>query len=331
MTDRMAAFDASPGDGALSVFRRFPLVTSGLARLRSALIVLCSGLLLVSCQFPVLDPSGPIAAKEKQLILISTALMLLVVLPVIILTLFFVFWYRASNTRAHAMPNWAHSNAIEAVVWIVPLLIVIALGWLAWTTTHALDPYKPLEETDKPTLEIDVVALDWKWLFIYPEQNIASVNEVAFPIDRPVRFEITSDTVMNSFFIPGLAGQMYAMAGMRTQLSLIANKPGSFGGLSANYSGAGFSGMRFTALATSDADFEAWTRKVAAAGQPLDKAAYAELAKKRENSPVVYYAPGDPDLLVNLIKKYRHTPPPEPTGDTPAEASQTPPAAHADH
>ncbi|PKR89881.1 ubiquinol oxidase subunit II [Pleomorphomonas diazotrophica] len=300
--------------------------------MRPALIVLGTGLLLAACSSVILEPAGPIAAKEKQLILISTALMLLVVLPVIILTLFFAIWYRASNTRAHAMPNWAHSNAIEVVVWTVPALIVLALGWLAWTTTHALDPYRPLEETGKPTLEIDVVALDWKWLFIYPEQNIASVNEVAFPIDRPVHFEITSDTVMNSFFIPGLAGQMYAMAGMRTELSLIANRPGTFGGLSANYSGAGFSGMRFTALATSDEEFDAWTRKVAAAGRPLDETAYAELAKTRENSPVVYYAPGDPNLLVNLIKKYRHTPPPEPTGDKGADqVSETPPAAHADH
>lgn len=316
----------------MPVSQRLSFLTSRLAPLGSALIVLGTGLLLAGCNSVILDPAGPIAAKEKQLILISTALMLLVVLPVIILTLFFAIWYRVSNTRAHAMPNWAHSNAIEVVVWTVPALIVLALGWLAWTTTHALDPYRPLEETGKPTLEIDVVALDWKWLFIYPEQNIASVNEVAFPIDRPVHFEITSDTVMNSFFIPGLAGQMYAMAGMRTELSLIANRPGTFGGLSANYSGAGFSGMRFTALATSDEEFDAWTRKVAAAGQPLDEAAYAELAKKRENSPVVYYAPGDPNLLVNLIKKYRHTPPPEPTGDKGADqVSETPPAAHADH
>lgn len=316
----------------MSVSQRLSILTCRLARLRPALILIGIGFLLTACSSVILDPAGPIAAKEKQLILISTALMLLVVMPVIILTLFFAIWYRASNTRAHAMPNWAHSNAIEAVVWTVPALIVLALGWLAWTTTHALDPYRPLEENGKPTLEIDVVALDWKWLFIYPEQNIASVNEVAFPIDRPVHFEITSDTVMNSFFIPGLAGQMYAMAGMRTELSLIANRPGTFGGLSANYSGAGFSGMRFTALATSDEEFDAWTRKVAAAGRPLDEAAYAELAKKRENSPVVYYAPGDPNLLVNLIKKYRHTPPPEPTGDKGADqVSETPPAAHAEH
>ncbi|WP_370677980.1 ubiquinol oxidase subunit II [Pleomorphomonas sp. PLEO] len=284
------------------------------ARLRSASILLGFTLLSAGCRFAVLDPSGPIAAKEKQLILISTALMLLVVVPVIILTLVFAFWYRASNTRANAMPNWAHSNAIEVVVWTVPLLIVITLGWLAWTTTHALDPYRPIEGNGKPTLEIDVVALDWKWLFIYPEQNIASVNEVAFPVDTPVHFKITSDTVMNSFFIPGLAGQIYAMAGMRTELSLIANKPGTFEGMSANYSGAGFSGMKFKALASSDADFEAWTRKVAASGHPLDEPTYADLAKQRENSPVIYYAPGNAGLLRSLIDKYRHTPPPEHTG-----------------
>ncbi len=315
-----------PGTGVASFSKRLAPLKSGLSRLHAALVLLGFTLLSAGCRYPVLDPGGPIAAKEKQLILISTALMMLVVMPVIILTLFFAFWYRASNTRAHAMPNWAHSNAIEVVVWTVPLLIVITLGWLAWTTTHALDPYRPLEENGKKTLEIDVVALDWKWLFVYPEQNIASVNEVAFPIDRPVHFEITSDTVMNSFFIPGLAGQMYAMAGMRTELSLIASKPGTFGGLSANYSGAGFSGMRFNALATSEDDFEAWTRKVAAAGRPLDEAAYGELAKKRENSPVVYYAPGNPGLLMSLINKYRHTPPPDGAGETPSEqTSQTTP------
>lgn len=310
----MSDFKQRSGVGIVSFFRRLTPSRTRLTRLSSAFLLLGFALLSAGCRYAVLDPSGPIAAKEKELILISTALMLLVVMPVIILTLFFAFWYRASNTRAHAMPNWAHSNAIEVVVWTVPLLIVITLGWLAWTTTHALDPYRPLEGNGKKTLEIDVVALDWKWLFIYPEQNIASVNEVAFPVDTPVHFRITSDTVMNSFFIPGLAGQIYAMAGMRTELSLIANKPGTFGGLSANYSGAGFSGMRFNALATSDADFDAWTRKVAASGHPLDEAAFSDLANKRENSPVVYYAPGNAGLLQSLIDKYRQTPPPEHTG-----------------
>jgi len=310
----MSCLKYRPANNVASIFRRFLPGKSRLGRLRSASIVLGFALLLAGCRFVVLDPSGPIAAKEKQLILISTALMLLVVLPVIILTLIFAFWYRASNTRANAMPTWAHSNAIEVVVWTVPLLIVITLGWLAWTTTHALDPYRPLEGNGTPTLEIDVVALDWKWLFVYPGENIATVNEVAFPVDTPVRFQITSDTVMNSFFIPGLAGQIYAMAGMRTELSLIANKAGTFGGLSANYSGAGFSGMRFKALAMSPADFDAWTRKVASSGQPLDAAAFDDLARDKSNSPVVYYAPGNPGLLQGLIDKYRHTPPPEHAG-----------------
>lgn len=303
-----------PGIGVASFFKRPSPLKSRFTRLSSAFLLLGFALLSAGCRYTILDPSGPIAAKEKQLILIATALMLLVVLPVIILTVVFAFWFRASNTRANVMPNWAHSNAIEVVVWTVPLLIVITLGWLAWTTTHALDPYRPLEGNGKKTLEIDVVALDWKWLFIYPEQNIASVNEVAFPVDTPVHFRITSDTVMNSFFIPGLAGQIYAMAGMRTELSLIANKPGTFGGLSSNYSGAGFAGMRFNALATSDADFDAWTQKVAASSRPLDDTAFSDLAQKRENSPVVYYAPGNAGLLQSLIDKYRHTPPPEHTG-----------------
>lgn len=301
------------GDVAVSVIESLRRARSVLTRLRSASMVLCLALLTAGCRFPILDPSGPIAAREKQLILISTALMLLVVVPVIVMALLFAYLYRASNKRPHSMPDWARSNAIEAVVWIVPLLIVVALGSLAWTTTHALDPYRALEH-DGETLEIDVVALDWKWLFVYPEQNIASVNEVVFPVDTPVHFNITSDTVMNSFFIPGLAGQIYAMAGMRTELSLIASEPGTFGGMSANYSGAGFSGMRFKALATSPDEFEAWTRKVAASGRPLDEAAYERLAREKANAPVIHYAPGNPNLLQSLIDKYRHTPPPKTTG-----------------
>jgi cytochrome o ubiquinol oxidase subunit II len=298
----------------VSVIRHLKAYAAFLTRLRSALIFLGFALLTAGCRYAVLDPRGPIAAKEKELIIISTALMLLVVLPVIILTIVFAFWYRASNKRAKPMLDWAHSNAIEAVVWGVPLLIVMVLGTLAWTTTHALDPYRPLEENGKKTLEIDVIALDWKWLFVYPEQNIASVNEVVFPVDRPVRFEVTSDSVMNSFFIPGLAGQIYAMGGMQTRLSVIAHEPSSFVGRSTNYSGAGFSDMRFKAEAVSDADFDAWTRKVAATNRPLDAGAYAELAKPSIKNPVSYYAPGNPGLLQSLIDKYRHTPPPDQPG-----------------
>ncbi|MCM5557093.1 ubiquinol oxidase subunit II [Pleomorphomonas sp. JP5] len=300
----------------MSVIESLRRARSLLTRVGSASMVLCLALLAAGCRFPVLDPSGPVAAREKQLILISTALMLLVVVPVIVMALLFAYLYRASNKHPRSMPNWAHSNAIEAVVWIVPLLIVIALGSLAWTSTHALDPYRALEH-DGETLEVDVVALDWKWLFIYPKQNIASVNEVVFPVDTPVHFNITSDTVMNSFFIPGLAGQIYAMAGMRTELSLIASKPGTFGGMSANYSGAGFSGMRFKAVATSPDEFEAWTREVASSGRPLDAAAFDKLADEKANAPVIHYAPGNPNLLQSLIDKYRHTPPPKETG--PAE------------
>lgn len=293
----------------MSVFRRLRPTPTVLRRLRAASFTVAVALLSAGCRFTVLDPKGPIAAREKELILISTGLMLIVVIPVIVLTIVFAYWYRASNARAKSLPDWARSDAIEAVVWGVPLLIVIVLGSLAWTTTHALDPYRPLAADDK-TLVIDVVALDWKWLFVYPEQNVAAVNEVALPVGTPVRFEITSDAVMNSFFIPGLAGQIYAMAGMRTELGVIADEAGTFDGLSANFSGAGFSGMKFKALAMSRADFDAWIGKVREAGRPLDAAAYADLAKPSSNNPVAYYAPGSPALLQSLVDKYRNAPPP---------------------
>jgi cytochrome o ubiquinol oxidase subunit II len=279
-------------------------------RIKFAVMSLAVAILLGGCKLTLLDPKGPVGLDERNLILIATALMLIVVIPVIVLTLVFAWWYRASNAKATYLPKWAHSSAIEAVVWGVPLMIIIVLGWLAWTTTHQLDPYRPLAAKDK-TLVIDVVALDWKWLFVYPDKHIATVNEVAFPVGTPVEFHVTSDSVMNSFFIPGLAGQIYAMAGMQTKLSLIASEAGTFDGMSANYSGAGFSGMKFKALALPKKDYDAWVAKVRAKGKPLDAPSYAALAKPSSDNPAAYYAPADPGLFQGLIGKYmgtsRHT------------------------
>ncbi len=215
-------------------------------------------LLLASCRNAVLlNPGGAVGAQEKSLIITAALLMLIVVVPVIVLTLVFARKYRATNEKARYDPRWAHSAKIEAVVWLVPLAIVITLGVITWQSSHKLDPFRPLESGAKP-LTIEVVSLDWKWLFLYPEQGIASVNQVAFPSNVPVTFEVTSDSVMNSFFIPQLGSQIYSMAGMKTEVHLIADRPGIYDGMSANFSGAGFSHMSFKALAVSEKQFEDW-------------------------------------------------------------------------
>ncbi|HEY9347403.1 MAG TPA: ubiquinol oxidase subunit II, partial [Inquilinus sp.] len=230
--------------------------------------------LLGGCNMVVMSPSGDIAVQQRDLIVISTILMLLIIVPVIALTLFFAWKYRQSNKDAAYDPDWHHSTQLEVVIWSAPLVIIIALGALTWISTHTLDPYRPLERIDaertvaadvKP-LTVEVVALDWKWLFLYPEQGIATVNELAAPVDVPIQFKITSATVMNSFFVPALAGQIYAMAGMETKLHAVINKPGEYEGFSANYSGAGFSGMRFTFHGLAAGDFDAWVQKLKAEG-----------------------------------------------------------------
>ena len=209
--------------------------------------------LLGGCDFVVLAPAGDVAIQQRDLVVISTVLMLIIVLPVMALTIFFAWRYRQSNTAAPYEPEWDHSTQLELVIWSAPLLIIICLGALTWMGTHLLDPYrslgriaadKPIESKDA-SLNVEVVALDWKWLFIYPDYGVAAVNELAAPVDRPIRFRITASSVMNSFYIPALAGQIYAMPGMETKLHAVANKAGTYRGFSANYSGAGFSGMHF--------------------------------------------------------------------------------------
>ena len=257
--------------------------------------------MLSGCQWVVLDPKGPIGAQERSIIITATVLMLIVVVPVIALILIFAWRYRSSNEKAEYRPNWSHSNTIEAVVWLIPCIIVAALGVITWRTSHALDPYRPLDSKVKP-IRIDAVALDWKWLFIYPDQKVATVNEVAFPTNVPVEFHITSATVMNAFFIPQLGSQIYAMAGMQTQLHLLASAPGTYQGLSSNYSGDGFSGMTFKAIAVpSRQGFDAWVAKVKAAPRTLGAAAYEQLAKASENNPVAYYSRVQPDLFADIV------------------------------
>ncbi|GGP26667.1 hypothetical protein GCM10010971_24860 [Silvimonas amylolytica] len=230
--------------------------------------------------------------------------MLLVVVPVIILTFVFAWKYRASNTAAEYQPKWSHSGKIEAVVWIIPIIIVTGLSILSWKSTHKLDPYRPLESAVAP-VNVEVVSLNWKWLFIYPDLGIATVNELAFPKDTPVNFRITSDAAMNSFFIPQLGGQIYAMAGMETKLHLTAQEAGTYHGISANYSGAGFSGMKFNAIATETPEqFNAWVAHVKATGKPLDAQGYIGLTAPSENNPAAYYTLAEPRLFPAVLHKY---------------------------
>ncbi len=256
---------------------------------------LAGAALLAGCDIPVLDPKGPIGSEERSIILWSTVLMLIIVVPVIIMTLAFAWRYRASNETASFAPDWEHSTRIELVVWLVPCLIVGALGVITWNSTHKLDPYRQIVSDTKP-IEVEVVSLDWKWLFIYPELHVASVNELAFPVGTPVHFRLTSGSVMNSFFIPQLGSQIYTMAGMESQLSLLADQPGDYTGLSANFSGDGFSDMQFKARALTSDAFEAWVATARASGQSLTPETYKTLSQPTEQAPVSYYG----DVSVNV-------------------------------
>ncbi|MFJ7885772.1 ubiquinol oxidase subunit II [Pseudomonas sp. NPDC096917] len=286
------------------------------------LLPLFGTLLLGGCNMTLLDPVGQVGIEERNLIITATLLMLLVVVPVILMTLIFAWKYRASNKDATYAPKWSHSTKIEVVIWTVPILIIIALGVITYKSTHALDPYRPLESDVKP-ITIEVVSLDWKWVFIYPEQGIATVNKIVFPANTPINFRITSDAVMNSFFIPGLGGQIYAMAGMTTKLHLIANKNAEMDGISANYSGAGFTGMKFKAIATSQADFDAWVSEVKASPKQLDNAEYAALTKPSQNNPVELYSSVTPNLFQTIIDKYEGMNPGKPVKHEKKEVSGT--------
>lgn len=267
--------------------------------------------LLSGCDTVVMSPSGDIAAQQASLIVWATILMLIIVVPVIALTLLFAWRYRASNKSATYAPDWDHSTSLELIIWAAPLAIIIALGALTWVSTHQLDPYRPLERIDegKPVpagvepLVVEVVAMDWKWLFFYPEQGIAVVNQLAAPVDRPIKFKITSTTMMNSFYIPALAGQIYAMGGMETQLHAVINKEGSYDGFSANYSGEGFSDMRFKFLGMSENNFDQWVAKIKTDGNSLSRNVYKSLEKPSENNPVQYYSEVAPDLYDAILNR----------------------------
>jgi cytochrome o ubiquinol oxidase subunit II len=262
--------------------------------------VIAAATLLPSCKpAGVLNPQGPIASAERLLLINSTAIMLVVVIPVIVATLAFAWWYRSSNTHATRSLDESYEGRLEFVVWSIPALTVILLGGVIWIGSHQLDPRAPIPGTSEP-LRVDVVALDWKWLFIYPDQGVAAVNQLVIPAGTPVEFRLTSATVMNSFFVPQLGSQIYAMGGMTTHLNLLAENPGDFPGFSANFSGDGFSWMRFVVKVRAG-DFNAWLEQARGAGSALDDAGYAELAKPSKAVPPTTYRSVEPKLFERIL------------------------------
>jgi cytochrome o ubiquinol oxidase subunit 2 len=281
-----------------------------LQRLRLILLAVLVPL-LSGCKMVLLQPAGDVALQQRDVLLVATVLMLIIIVPVMALTAWFAWHYRQSNREAVYEPDWHHSTALEVAIWSAPLAIIVALGAVTWVGTHILDPYRPLARIapgrpitagTKP-LKVEVVALDWKWLFIYPDLGIATINEMAAPIETPIDFHITASSVMNSFFVPALAGQIYAMPGMETPLHAVVNTQGVYDGFSANYAGAGFSDMTFKFHGLDDAGFQRWVQAVKARGGVLDRAGYIQLAKPTEREPVRYYGAIDPGLYKAVLNQ----------------------------
>jgi len=255
---------------------------------------------LGGCTEGVLDPKGPIAAAERQILFNSLGIMLAIVIPTILATLGVAWWFRSSNTRARYLPDFEYSGRLEVLVWSIPAMTVLLLGGVAWVGSHDLDPRKPIVSTTK-SINVQVVSLDWKWLFIYPEQGIASVNRLTIPVGTPVSFELTSSGVMNSFFVPQLSGQIYTMAGMTTRLHFQADHAGTYRGLSSQYSGEGFADMRFAVEAVPAEQFAQWVDATRNAGPVLDTQAYADLAKPSSAVAPFAYRSVAPDMFSTIV------------------------------
>jgi cytochrome o ubiquinol oxidase subunit 2 len=254
-----------------------------------AMSVPVAAMLMASCDEGVLDPHGPVGKAERVILYDSTAIMLAVVIPVIVLTLVFAWWFRAKNSRAQYRPDWEYSGRIEMIIWSIPALVILFLGGIAWTGSHDLDPAAPVAESTAP-LDIEVISLDWRWLFIYPREGIASLNRLVVPAGVPLRFRLTSTTVMNSFFVPQLGSQIYTMPNMVTRLSLQADRPGTFEGLSAQFSGDGFSDMRFELVSTESDAFKNWVSTTRTQGGTLDATTFASLVKPAKVEGAMTYA-----------------------------------------
>ncbi len=280
-------------------------------------------LVLTACEPAVLDPLGPVGGAEKSILIDSLAIMLAIVLPTIAATLAFAWWFRASNRRAAYLPDWAFSGRIELVVWSIPTLVVMLLGGVAWIGSHELDPPRPLA-SPAPTFEVQVVSLDWKWLFIYPSQGVASVNRLVIPAGAPIRFTLTSASVMNAFFIPQLGSMIYTMNGMQTQLYLQSDTPGTFRGLSSHFSGDGFADMHFDVRAVPAERFDSWVDAARDKGPTLDVETYTALARQSTNVAPYTFRATEPGLFQQIVmQKLPPGPGPEKGRPTPDVSPRT--------
>jgi cytochrome o ubiquinol oxidase subunit 2 len=289
--------------------------------------ILCAGLWLIATTAlggcaGILDPAGPVGEGDARILIDSLLVMLVVAIPTIALGFWMAWRYRASNARAEYRPQWSYSGRIEAITWAIPILVIMFLGGLIWIGSHRLDPFRPLPSTRRP-LQVQVVSLDWKWLFIYPEQGIATVNQLVIPAGTPVRFDVTSDSVFNVFFIPRLGSMIYAMPGMISQVNLQADRPVVLDGQSSHFSGDGFSDMRFSVRSVPPADFTAWAQGQRGAGPQLDRAAFAALARPSQNTPPAAYGGVDPTLF-QAIATQAIPPGPGPTPEAPSRAGREP-------
>lgn len=278
-------------------------------RLRGLLLLPLAS--LAGCHLALLDPAGDVARQQSDMMIVTTAIIALIVVPVLIAIGIIAWRYRASNKQARYDAHWDHSPSLELLVWAAPLIIIIAVGAISWIGTHQLDPYRPLDRVapgqpvpaDVKPLEVDVVSLQWKWLFFYPQYGIATVNQLAAPVDRPIQFKLTGDAMMDAFSVPELAGMVYTMPGMQTVLHAVINKPGQYQGFSANYSGAGFTDMRFTFEGLSQHDFDGWVAKARAAGGTLDLQAYDQLRQPERDVPARSFASFDPGLFTRILER----------------------------
>ena len=275
--------------------------------------------LTTACNRGILDPVGPVGAAEKQILINSTAIMLAIIIPTMIATVAFAWWFRRGNSKATYRPDWEYSGAVEMVVWAIPALTIMLLGGIAWIGSHNLEPSKALKSS-VPPVKVEVVSLDWKWLFIYPDQGIATVNQLVVPAGVPVSFRLTSATVWNSFFVPQMGSMIYTMPRMTTQLNLQADKPGVYNGLSAHFSGDGFPGMQFQVQALPADQFAMWAQGARGSGAKLDGAGYAELSKPSSYVKPVTYGAVAPGLFDAIVAN--RAPPPQALPHNP----QAPPA-----
>ena len=297
----------SPDRSRLNPMLRRPIV--GAAAAMAAM--------LGGCSSELMNPQGPVGADEKTILLNALGVMLVIVVPTILATLVFAWWFRASNKRARYRPTFVYSGRIEIVTWSIPVLVVLFLGGLTWVSSHTLDPAEPLK-SKTPAVTVEVVSLDWKWLFIYPDKGVASVNELVVPAGAPIHLKLTSASVMNTFFVPQLGGMIYTMNGMADDLYLQADRPGVFAGRSAHFSGDGFSDMHFEVHAVTPADYDTWVSQIRRGGPVLDPAGYAALARQSINVTPFTYRDVSPDLFEHVVQQ-KLPPGPGPDPDPPAQ------------